>query len=36
MTLENYTEIQETFKLNELNKLNKYIESKIEFEPKND
>lgn len=36
MTLENYTEIQETFKLNELNKLNKYIESKIEFEPKSD
>lgn len=36
MTLENYTEIQETFKLNELNKLNKYIESKIGFEPKND
>lgn len=34
MTLENYTEIQEAYKLSELNKLDKYIESKIEFEPK--
>jgi integrase len=35
MTLENYTEIQEAFKKEELKKLNEYIENKIEFKPKN-
>jgi integrase len=35
LTLEHYTEIQESFKKEELKKLNEYIENKIEFKPKN-